>query len=101
MAAGGDFPSPVGLAGEMAVLSQLIFFGIIFLATYWLGFGLRHEQKIVLSIGVTTRNLGACLAPLLSVPDADQRANLILVLSLPIMVIVARLGAKRISGPPS
>jgi bile acid:Na+ symporter, BASS family len=84
----------LGLMGELAVLSQLVFFGIVCLATYYLGFGLRHEQKIVLSIGVTTRNLGACLTPLLSVPDMDQRATLMLVLSLPIMVIVTRFGAK-------
>ena len=84
----------LGVVGELAVLSEVVFFGIICLATYYLGFGLRHEQKVVLSIGVTTRNLGACLAPLLAAPDMDQRANLMIVLSLIIMVIVARLGAK-------
>lgn len=84
----------LGVVGELAVLSEVLFFGLICLATYWLGFGLRHEQKIVLSIGVTTRNLGACLTPLLAAPDMDQRATLMIVLSLPIMVIVARLGAK-------
>jgi BASS family bile acid:Na+ symporter len=84
----------LGVTGELAVLSEVVFFGSICLATYYLGFGLRHEQKVVLSIGVTTRNLGACLTPLLSVPDMDQRATLMIVLSLPIMVIVAKLGAK-------
>jgi BASS family bile acid:Na+ symporter len=83
----------LGVAGELAVLSQLVFFGIVCVSTYWLGLGLRHEQKIVLSVGVTTRNLGACLTPLLAVPDMDQRATLMVVLALPIMVIVARLGA--------
>jgi BASS family bile acid:Na+ symporter len=87
----------LGVVGELAVLSEVVFFAIICLATYYLGFGLRHEQKVVLSIGVTTRNLGACLAPLLAVPDMDQRANLMIVLSLIIMVIVARLGAKLFS----
>jgi BASS family bile acid:Na+ symporter len=89
----------LGVAGSFAVASQFVFFGIICLATYWLSFGLQHEQKIVLSVGVTTRNLGACLTPLLSVPDMDQRATLMLVLSLPIMVIVARLGAKWFGRP--
>ena len=86
--------SLLGVAGSFAVASELVFFGIIFFGIYWLGFGLPYEQKIVLSIGVTTRNLGACLTPLLSVPDMDQRASLMIVLALPIMVIVARLGAK-------
>jgi BASS family bile acid:Na+ symporter len=84
----------LGLAGQFALASELLFFGVIFLGTYWLGFGLPYEQKIVLSVGVTTRNLGACLTPLLSVPDADQRATLMIVLALPIMVIVSLLGAK-------
>jgi len=82
------------MAGSFAVASELIFFGLICIGTYWLGFGLRHEQKTVLSVGVTTRNLGACLTPLLSAPDVDQRATLMIVLALPIMVIVTLLGTK-------
>ncbi len=84
----------LGVAGELALASELLFFGVIFLGTYLLGFGLPYEQKIVLSVGVTTRNLGACLTPLLSVPDADQRATLMIVMALPVMVIVSLLGAK-------
>ena len=86
--------SLLGVAGSLAVASELLFFGIIFFGIYWLGFGMPYEQKIVLSIGVTTRNLGACLTPLLSVPDMDQRATLMIVLALPIMVIVSLLGVK-------
>ena len=89
----------LGLAGEFALASELLFFGVIFLGTYWLGFGLPYEQKIVLSVGVTTRNLGACLAPLLSVPDMDQRATLMIVLALPVMVIVSLLGTKWLGAP--
>jgi bile acid:Na+ symporter, BASS family len=84
----------LGVVGSFAVASELLFFGVIFLGTYFLGFGLPYEQKIVLSIGVTTRNLGACLTPLLSVPDMDQRATLMIVLAVPLMVIVSLLGAK-------
>ena len=91
----------LGVAGSFAVASQLLFFGVVFAATYWLGLGLPYEQKIVLSIGVTTRNLGACLTPLLSVPDMDQRATLMIVLALPIMVIVPRLGMKWLVRPAS
>ena len=91
----------LGLAGSFAVASEFVFFGIVCLGTYWLGFGMPHEQKIVLSVGVTTRNLGACLTPLLSVPDMDQRATLMMVLALPIMVIVVKLGAKWFSRPAS
>jgi BASS family bile acid:Na+ symporter len=91
----------LGLAGSFAVASELLFFGVVFAGTYWLGLGLPYEQKIVLSIGVTTRNLGACLTPLLSVPDMDPRATLMIVLALPIMVIVPRLGMRWIARPAS
>lgn len=84
----------LSMAGSFAVASEVIFFGIVCVGTYWLGFGLQHEQKIVLSVGVTTRNLGACLAPLLSARAVDERATLMIVLALPIMVIVTLLGTK-------
>jgi BASS family bile acid:Na+ symporter len=86
--------SLLGVAGSFAVASQLMFFGIVCIGTYVLGFGLPHDQKIVISIGVTTRNLGACMAPLLSVSGVDERASVMIVLALPIMVIVSLLGTR-------
>jgi len=84
----------LSMAGSFAVASELIFFGIICFGTYWLGIGMPHEQKAVVSVGVTTRNLGACLTPLLSAPNVDEQATLMIVLALPIMVIVTLLGTK-------
>jgi BASS family bile acid:Na+ symporter len=84
----------LGMAGSFALASELLFFGIIFIVTYLFSLGLGYEQKIVLSIGITTRNLGACLAPILSVPDMDQRATLMIVLALLVMVIVVSLGTR-------
>lgn len=86
--------SLLGVAGELAVIAEVLFFGFIFVGSFFLSLGLPYEQKIVLSIGVTTRNLGACLAPLLSAPDMDERATLMVVLALFIMVIVTLLGTK-------
>ena len=84
----------LSMAGSFAVASEFLFFGIVCIGTYWLGLGLQHDQKVVLSVGVTTRNLGACLAPLLSARAVDERATLMIVLALPIMVIVTLLGTK-------
>jgi BASS family bile acid:Na+ symporter len=89
----------LGMAGSYALAAELLFFAGIFAGIFALGFGLRREQKIVLSIGITTRNLGACLTPLLSVPDMDQRATLMIVLALPIMIVVSRVGATWVAGP--
>jgi bile acid:Na+ symporter, BASS family len=76
----------LGVPGSLALASQVLFFSIVTTCTYWCGIGLRHEQRIVLCTGMTTRNLGAALAPLLSVADMDQRAFVMLVLGLPTMV---------------
>ncbi len=84
----------VGVAGSFAVISQVIFFTVLSTAAYWLSFGLKHEQRIILSIGMSTRNLGAALAPLFSIASMDERAIIMVVLGLPLMVIFARLAAK-------
>jgi bile acid:Na+ symporter, BASS family len=85
------------VAGSLAIASQLIFFCCVTTLPHLLGFGLRNEQKIVLSTGMATRNLGAAVAPLLSAPAMDQRATVMVVLSLPVMTLFA-LAAARIFG---
>jgi BASS family bile acid:Na+ symporter len=84
----------LGLPGTYALAAQLIFFFVLTAFSYWLGFGLPHEQKIVLSAGMATRNLGAALAPLFAIADIDQRAIVMVVLGLPVMVVFALLAAK-------
>jgi BASS family bile acid:Na+ symporter len=84
----------LGVAGSFAVASQVILFFILMAFPYWFGFGMPHDQKVVLSIGLPTRNLGAALAPLFSVSEIDQRAFVMVVLGLPIMVGFAILAAK-------
>jgi BASS family bile acid:Na+ symporter len=85
----------LGVAGSLAVAAQLAFFLAVTTLPYWLGFGLKYEQKIVLSTGMATRNLGAALAPLISAADMDQRAIVMVVLGFPIMVLFATLAARR------
>jgi bile acid:Na+ symporter, BASS family len=84
----------LGVPGTYALAAQLIFFFVLTAFSYWLGFGLPHEQKIVLSAGMATRNLGAALAPLFAIADIDQRAIVMVVLGLPVMVVFALLAAK-------
>jgi BASS family bile acid:Na+ symporter len=91
----------LGTAGSFAVVSQLIFFAVVTTVPYWLGFGLQHEQKIVISAGMATRNLGAALAPLLALPEIDQRATIMVVLGLPLMVLFGMLAARWFGRPAS
>jgi len=84
----------LGVLGSLALLAQIIFFSVLTFVPYVLGFGLRHEQRVVLSAGMATRNLGAALAPLLTVADTDQRAIIMVVLGLPVMVLFALLAVR-------
>jgi bile acid:Na+ symporter, BASS family len=84
----------VGLDLTWPIISLLIFFFVLTALPYWLGFGLGHEQKIILSIGMSTRNLGAAMAPLISVGQIDQRAIIMIGLGLPSMLLFAWLSTK-------
>ncbi|MGA8893633.1 MAG: bile acid:sodium symporter [Anaeromyxobacteraceae bacterium] len=84
----------LGIMGSLAVASQVIFFGVMTAGSHWLGSGLPGERRIVLSAGVATRNLGAALAPLFALPEVDQRAIVMVVLGLPLMVLFARLSVR-------
>jgi BASS family bile acid:Na+ symporter len=64
----------LGLAGSYAIGVQILFFSVAAVGPYLLSFGLPQGQRIVLSLGVCTRNVVAALAPLFAVPDVDHRA---------------------------
>jgi BASS family bile acid:Na+ symporter len=84
----------LGVFGSFAVISLILFFLSVTVIPYRFGFGLPHEQKIVLSLGMATRNLGAAFAPLAVSPFIDKRAIVMVVLGMPLMVLFAA-GAAR------
>ncbi len=84
----------LGINLSWAIITLVIFFFIVTVFPYWFGWGLKHDQKIILSIGMSTRNLGAALAPLLSVPDIDERAIIMIGLGLPAMLLFAWIATK-------
>ncbi len=84
----------LGVAGSLAVASQLIFFFIMASLSYLLGFGLKKNQKIVISVGMTTRNLGIALVPIISMAEIDHQAVLMVVVGFPVMTIAAMLAAR-------
>jgi bile acid:Na+ symporter, BASS family len=80
-----DFLSAVG---SFAIGAQILYYCMLGGAAYGLGFGLSHEKKSTLVLGLCTRNVGAALAPLMSVPDADPRATVMCVLAVFITLAV-------------
>jgi len=62
------------LVGSDAIGAQIAFFAAATTLPYLLSFGLARPQRVVLSLGMATRNLGAAFAPLFAIPGIDQRA---------------------------
>jgi len=56
-------------AGSMAMLSLTIFMVVMGLISYYSGFGLNRSEKIVMSLGMGTRNIAAVLIGVLTIPN--------------------------------
>jgi|WetSurMetagenome_2_1015567.scaffolds.fasta_scaffold66820_3 bile acid:Na+ symporter, BASS family len=56
-------------AGSMAMLSITIFSFVMGVIAYYSGFGLKRSEKVVLSLGIGTRNIAAVLIGVLTIPD--------------------------------
>ena len=84
----------VGAIGTYAIGTQILFFSLVTAGSYGLSFGLPQAQKSVLSLGMATRNIGAALAPLFAVADADQRAIVMVALGVPMQTIFSLLAAR-------
>jgi bile acid:Na+ symporter, BASS family len=80
-----DFLSAVG---SYAIGAQILYYCLLAAAAYGLGFGLSHEKKSALVLGLCTRNVGAAIAPLLSVSGSDERATVMCVLAVFITLAV-------------
>jgi BASS family bile acid:Na+ symporter len=63
----------VNTAGSFALLSMTLFMLILGLIAYRLGFGLKQNERSVMSLGMGTRNITAALMGAYAVSDADPR----------------------------
>lgn len=83
---GGDF---VGAVGSYAIGGQVLFYVLVTIGAYMLGGRLPASQRSVMALGVSTRNIGAALAPLMSVAGSDRRAITMCILAIPLTAVVA------------
>jgi bile acid:Na+ symporter, BASS family len=92
--------------GSYAIGAQILYYCLLAVAAYGLGFGLSHEKKSTLVLGLCTRNVGAAMAPLLSAPGSDERAMVMCVLAVFITLGVGSaaahlLGRRHPTGNPA
>lgn len=84
----------VDTAGSYALLSMTIFMVGLGWITYRFGFGLKQNQRSVMSLGMGTRNIAAVLAAALAIPDGDPRIVTMVIMWTLWSVILAAIAAK-------
>jgi BASS family bile acid:Na+ symporter len=81
-------------AGELALLSMTLFMVGMGLITYFIGFGMKQNQRSVMSLGMGTRNIAAVLAAALSIPNGDSRIVVMTILWTLWSIVLAAIGAR-------
>jgi BASS family bile acid:Na+ symporter len=93
----------ISTAGSFALLSMTIFMVVIALITYFLGFGLKQNERSVMSLGIGTRNIAAVLIGVLAIPNGDPRMLAMTIMwtlwSFILALIYARILSKRVLAP--
>jgi len=93
----------IGSIGTYAIGTQVIFFGLIAVASYAIGFGMPPRQKSVMTLAITTRNCGSALAPLFVAKGVDPTAIVMVTLGIPMMMLTSMISARvfaALSGQP-
>jgi len=86
--------SMLDTAGEFALLSMTIFMVGIAIPAYLFGFGLKQNQRSVMSLGMGTRNIAAVFAAALAIPDADPRIMVMVIMWTLWSVVLAAIAAR-------
>ena len=81
-------------AGEFALLAMTVFMVGMGAITYWLGFGMKQNQRSVRALGMGTRHVAALLAAALAIPDADPRILVMTIMGTLWSVVLAALAAR-------
>lgn len=83
---GEGFLSAVGSYAIAALLFYLIAIAAV---SYLLSPGLDRDRRAVLVLAMSTRNVGAALAPLFATSAVDDRTIVMVVLAVPIQILVS------------
>jgi BASS family bile acid:Na+ symporter len=84
--------------GTWAILAQVLFFTLTIFASYVLAFGIPPRRKSVMTLGLSTRNCGAALAPLLVSTGIAPEATVMVTLGIPMMGLFSAIAARVFAG---
>ena len=86
-------------AGSMAMLSLTIFMIVMALITFYFGFGLKRSERVVMSLGMGTRNIAAVLIGVLAIADVTPNMVAMVIIwtlwSFILSIIIAPLMGKK------
>ncbi|QWW71151.1 bile acid:sodium symporter family protein [Rhizobium sp. WYJ-E13] len=84
----------IGAVGTWAIAAQFIYYCGLAICSYAISLKLPLDRRGVVTLGVCTRNVGAALAPLSAVSNADPRSSTMCILAAFITLLVGFLVAK-------
>ena len=84
--------------GTWAILAQVLFFTLTIVGSYALAFGIPPARKSVMTLGLSTRNVGAAMAPLFVATDIAPEATVMVSLGIPMMGLFSYLAARVFAG---
>jgi BASS family bile acid:Na+ symporter len=84
----------LGAVGSFAPGSQVLFFAVITVLSYNIGFGLKQGQRSTMALGMCTRNIAAVFAAFFGITDPPPGLFVMIVLVVPLALIVAMVAAR-------
>jgi BASS family bile acid:Na+ symporter len=88
----------IDAVGSYAIALLMVFVAVVTLASYAAGAVLAEPARIVVTLGICSRNLGAALAPLPLI-EPDPRALVMIALAVPITLGASIAVARRLARP--
>jgi len=79
----------IKVLGSFAILGQLLLALGIMLAAYYIGFGLKKNQRTAVALGMSSRNVSAMFAVYIVLPTPDPYLLVMILLSGPIPALTA------------
>ena len=88
------FPEFIKVLGSYAILGQLLLAIGILLMAYFVGFGLKKNQRSAMALGMSSRNVSAMFAVYIVLPTPDPYLLVMILLSGPIPALTAYFVAR-------
>ena len=88
------FPEFIKVLGSLAILGQLLLAVGILLMAYYVGFGLKKNQRSAMALGMSSRNVSAMFAVYIVLPVPDPYLLVMILLSGPIPALTAYFVAR-------